>query len=284
MSEKKYLSDGRKVVVIGAINKTEFIVQEIFVTNDGSEIPSGENFTAKTLLDEPAKSHKEVQAEKVEARLEQLKQKESTLSKEISNLEQKILAHSTLLQSNEKFLELFEGTDTTLLADIVTGNVKYVMGHPNGYDTFKVQTFEDAVYKYEKSYHGDVYSFESLKMLSVMCAKGSRYPSDRRFYTCISGYEDGSGSSKEVVCFNSEDAVKKELEKRMYKKLEVLSEGNSRKTLSSKEIKELEEWIVVPEHIKQASKEEDLRNAKEYYKNRIKEAKEYYTKATGEII
>lgn len=43
MSNMKYLADGRKVVVIGKINQTEHIVQEIFVTDSGDELPSGDN-------------------------------------------------------------------------------------------------------------------------------------------------------------------------------------------------------------------------------------------------
>lgn len=55
----KYTTDGRKVVIIGDLNQTEKIVQEIFVTEDGAEIPSGERFVVKSLLDTPAKSWKE---------------------------------------------------------------------------------------------------------------------------------------------------------------------------------------------------------------------------------
>ena len=70
MSELKYLSDGRKVSVIGKINKTEYIVQEVFITESGDEIPSGENFTAKSLHDAPVLSWKENEAKKVESRYE----------------------------------------------------------------------------------------------------------------------------------------------------------------------------------------------------------------------
>ncbi|HEI9857545.1 TPA: hypothetical protein SLO96_000850 [Proteus mirabilis] len=56
--ETKFLSDGRKVAVLGKLNTTESIVQEIFVTDSGVEIPSGENFTTKSLHDEPEKATK----------------------------------------------------------------------------------------------------------------------------------------------------------------------------------------------------------------------------------
>lgn len=70
MNTIKYTTDGRKVVVIGDLNQTEKIVQEIFVTKDGDEIPSGERFVVKSLLDAPAKSWKEQELIKLEARFE----------------------------------------------------------------------------------------------------------------------------------------------------------------------------------------------------------------------
>jgi len=64
MSEFKFLNDGRKVKVIGKLNNQEMIVQEIFVTKSGDEIPSGESFTAKSLHDEPVLSYKDKEAMK----------------------------------------------------------------------------------------------------------------------------------------------------------------------------------------------------------------------------
>lgn len=51
MAEIKYTTCGKKVVVIGDLNQTEKIVQEIFVTNDGAEIPSGERFVVKACIE-----------------------------------------------------------------------------------------------------------------------------------------------------------------------------------------------------------------------------------------
>lgn len=48
--ETKFLSDGRKVVVVGALNNQETIVQEVFVTQQGDEIPGGERFVVKSHM------------------------------------------------------------------------------------------------------------------------------------------------------------------------------------------------------------------------------------------
>ena len=61
--QTKYTTDGKKVAIVGKLNNTETIVQEIFVSENGSEIPAGENFVVKSLLDAPAKSWKESQIE-----------------------------------------------------------------------------------------------------------------------------------------------------------------------------------------------------------------------------
>ena len=72
MSEFKYLSDGRKVLVVGKLNNVEYIVQEIFVTTGGDEVPSGERFTTKNLHDEPVVSYREKREKESEQRLKRI--------------------------------------------------------------------------------------------------------------------------------------------------------------------------------------------------------------------
>ena len=81
----KYLSDGRKVVVIGQLNNVESIVQEIFVSESGDQIPSGEKFTTKSLHDEPVKPWKQKEAEKFEARYNKMQLEIKDIEKEISS-------------------------------------------------------------------------------------------------------------------------------------------------------------------------------------------------------
>lgn len=88
MSEIKYTSDGRKVVVIGRLNNTEMIVQEVFVRDDGSEIPSGEQFTAKGLHDAPVKSWQEKHSEKMTARYDELQQQVTRYAKDVAKAQQ----------------------------------------------------------------------------------------------------------------------------------------------------------------------------------------------------
>lgn len=56
LPEFKYTTQGKKVRIMGKLNSTEYIVQEVFVDDKGNEIHAGENFVTKNLLDAPAKS------------------------------------------------------------------------------------------------------------------------------------------------------------------------------------------------------------------------------------
>lgn len=53
--QTKYTNDGKKVAIVGKLNADQTIVQEIFITENGQEIPSGENFVVTSLHDQPVK-------------------------------------------------------------------------------------------------------------------------------------------------------------------------------------------------------------------------------------
>ncbi|MES1923402.1 hypothetical protein MHBO_004968, partial [Bonamia ostreae] len=69
LMETKFLRDGRKVAVICNINAKEFVVQEVFVNEDGVEKLSGDQFVAQNLRDEKLISYHEQQSINAEKRL-----------------------------------------------------------------------------------------------------------------------------------------------------------------------------------------------------------------------
>ena len=73
--EIKYTTDGKKVKVIGSLNNQQKIVQEIFITNDGSEIPSGENFVVTSLHEAPVESWKEKKLRELETNFDSTRRK-----------------------------------------------------------------------------------------------------------------------------------------------------------------------------------------------------------------
>jgi len=207
MNEIKFTTDGRKVVVIGDLNQTEKIVQEIFVTKDGAEIPSGERFVVKSLLDSPAKSWKEIDLKKSEERY--LKEKEEW-DKKISRInEEKSLAYSSL-QSRVKWLKSIarEPQDDnfkkaiTVLQSFFSNIEKWVFVEHYGdweLDLFNEDGHNRLLDKTEDDYRRK--RFDSMRLLSLFG------DTDGNVSYKINEYSDGSGYDKEVEFFNSKEAA-----------------------------------------------------------------------------
>ena len=127
MSEIKFTSDGKKVAVIGKINKSTFIVQEIFVSGE-NEIPSGEAFTVNSLHDAPVKSWKEMEVEKIEQNIKDARLKMEKFKREEESKHQKVIDE---LKSKTSYLRKVINNISIESFDMVTdyllGNVKYVV-------------------------------------------------------------------------------------------------------------------------------------------------------------
>lgn len=215
--EIKYTTDGKKVVVIGDLNQTEKIVQEIFVTKSGDEIPTGERFIVKSLLDEPAKSWKEKELEKLEARYDNEKREwESKLNRIVR---EKQVAYDSLSArvkwlknvAKEPHQEKLKNAISTL-AEFFTNNDKWVFYED--YSTWHLEKFnENGVNRIfdhiERDYGRE--RFDSMRLLSLYGK------SDGDVEWRVSTYYDGSGSDTTVHFFKSEkDAtsfIKRKFEK-----------------------------------------------------------------------
>lgn len=115
MANIKYTKDGKKVSVVGKLNSQETIVQEIYVT-ENSEIPAGEQFIVKTLLDEPIISWHQRETKAWETKYEETK---TSCQREISTLNQ------TLRRERDVLRQLIKQTKTwqTSLSDDVFQNI-----------------------------------------------------------------------------------------------------------------------------------------------------------------
>lgn len=119
----KYTTDGRKVVVIGSLNSQEKIVQEVFVSN-GSELPAGEHFVVKTLLDAPAVSWKEERVKEMEAAYERMTKLDDDRQRQLRAQREKIEAH---LEYAGKALKGISPDSFKLLCAFLTGRVKWIV-------------------------------------------------------------------------------------------------------------------------------------------------------------
>lgn len=199
----KYTTDGRKVVVIGDLNQTEKIVQEIFVTKDGDEIPSGERFVVKSLLDSPAKSWKEQELQKLEARFDNERKQWEDRIKKIQD--EKELVYKSLSvrvkwlkqvakQPHPEALKRVIETLALFLSnsDIWVFYADYSNWYLEKYDQEGFSRIHDNV---DRNYYRT--RLENMKLVSLF----GRTDGDFQFK--ISEYSDGSGSSKDVEYFKS---------------------------------------------------------------------------------
>lgn len=202
MNNIKYTTDGKKVVVIGDLNQTEKIVQEIFVTEDGAEIPSGERFVVKSLLDEPAKSWKEKNLIELESSYEK-ESKEWERKSRLLNQEKRFAYDA--LSARVKWLKqvarephpekLKRVVET--LAMFLSDAEKWILWR--NYSSWNLQKFnEDGSNNLIDSvdYHGSC-RFDSMRLLSLYGK------SNGDFEYRINDYSDGSGSDNKVMFFKS---------------------------------------------------------------------------------
>lgn len=208
MADIKYTTDGKKVVVIGDLNQTEKIVQEIFVTEDGAEIPSGERFVVKALLDVPAKSWKQKELENLEQRYESEKKEwESKLNK-LRN--EKEIAYSALnarvkwLRNVAKEPHQQQLKDAiSRIADFLSNNNKWIVMKNS--HRYTLEPFNDEgvgrLDEIDCDYGYSCRRYHSMRLLSLYgnCDGNLEYR--------ISQYSDGSGSDTDVMFFREKEGA-----------------------------------------------------------------------------
>lgn len=213
----KYTTDGKKVVVIGDLNQTEKIVQEIYVTDDGCEIPQGERFVVTSLLDSPAKSWKEKELDRLESRYEReskawetkiyqlIKEKESAYAA-LSNRVKWL--RNVAKEPQMKSLNIVLNT----IADFMDGSVKWVLINDWSYG-YVLEKFDDNGISniMNNTESGDC---GSMRLLSLFG------DSNGNFDFKVSNYSDGSGSDKRVLFFRSRDEALKHIQDKINNKSE----------------------------------------------------------------
>lgn len=186
--EIKYTTDGKKVVVIGNLNSQEKIVQEIFVVNN-QEVPSGENFVAKSLHDFPAISWKEKSIKDIEDNYESKKKK---YTDELDRLRRDYDTISKGLRQKIEYagavIKNVSPDSFQTLVDLLTENIKWVV--VTGY-TPELLPWDQFNTMYE----------DKFRLLSI-------YGRDNGTFTYARGhYSDYSGGSCNFTPFNNyEDA------------------------------------------------------------------------------
>lgn len=198
MTDIKYTSDGKKVLVVGKLNAEQTIVQEIFVSA-GQEIPSGENFVVKSLHDAPAESWKEKNLRELEQRYEKdrksLDRQIEDQEKRLSLVRDKAKAHADVLLS---FVKNSDESQIETLKLFMAGQITHLF--VAGYSPEIISWAESSKVHDIDSWHGRT-KLEGIKLVSLMGK------SDGDLSYRLHDYRDGSGSSKTIYPATSYEAA-----------------------------------------------------------------------------
>jgi len=197
--EQKFLSDGRKVVVVGQLNNTEWIVQEVFVSSAGDELPSGERFVTKSLHDAPVETWKNKEEKKLEESLKSLKQKQEEIQNSIGRLGREREAYEKAFKSTKRLYDTLstqmdEGA-FELMCDVMSGNIKYVVD-ASDYSIPEPKLFMEQL-KYPDGYNMEI------KLISLFGR------SDGSLTYKLGQDYDGSGGNRDVIFIKTDEELAK---------------------------------------------------------------------------
>ncbi len=190
--QTKYTNDGKKVAIVGKLNADQTIVQEIFITENGQEIPSGENFVVTSLHNEPVISWKEKKIKEVEAKYET---EISKCEREIEALRKRHREESQKIKEKLNYIGLAlknanEQSFQTLV-DYVTGEIKWIVVRDYDIELLPIEQFREM---YE----------DKLRLISLFGKD------DGSFTYAVGDYYDFSGGNKKFIPFkNYEDAFER---------------------------------------------------------------------------
>lgn len=251
MSNIKYTKDGKKVNVVGKLNNADYIVQEIFVTDDGAEIPAGENFVVSSLLDKPVKSWKEDNLEKLEAKYasdseawkRSIEKQNRELKLKHDTIKEHCKAAKALLQDSVNIPRDLMGVIESVM-DFVSGNITHLF--IDSY-TPEIRIFEDEVVDVDREFGR--FRVEGIKLITLFGK------TDGSLQWKLNRYRDGSGADwKHVHPCRSYDEALEMAQKRLN---EIASEyvAGDRRDLNLEEWRKIE-GIKIPEASQQKKNQE----------------------------
>ena len=190
--QTKYTNDGKKVGIIGKLNAEQTIVQEIFITEGGQEIPSGENFVVTSLHDAPVLSWKEKKLKEIEDKFESDRKR---YEQSIDRLSKEYKDQSELLKAKLNYIGLVlrnaSPESFQLLVDYITGEIKWVIMDEK-WSKPKLMPIEEFNQKYE----------DKLRLLSFFGKD------DGSFSYAIGSYHDYSGSQTTFTPYKDYETAK----------------------------------------------------------------------------
>lgn len=205
--EYKYTTDGKKVVVIGALNSKETIVQEIYVV-DGSEIPAGEHFIAKSLLDAPAETYQRKEEKRLTESIERQKAELAKMEKQVAQFRERcVKSMEVKLRWINDITEPAVKNVITAITDYITGVYTHVV-FQHGYK-YVIKEWNSELFVNTESRHYDtIQRYESVRLVSIFGCNGDSFGGIRPIDWRVNSYSDGSGgNTKFQPCKSYAEAV-----------------------------------------------------------------------------
>lgn len=252
--EHKFTTDGKKVAIVGKLNAQETIVQEIFVTESGAEIPQGENFVVRSLLDEPAKSWK---AKCLEEEERNYQTKKGQWEREIDNLRKRqtqlIEDLKNKVSSLKKMNEHLTAESLDPVFNFLTNQYTHVVANDYG---------QCDIIEMDKFHKGNEYG---LKLVSI-------YGDDKGDLNFrLNEYRDGSGSWTGFTPFKSYDEA-----------LQFISGIlNAKEKVDNRDIEKAKKYGI---KLDPAKVEAARILALEYHEKNIQKYKDYIREQEAEVV
>lgn len=196
----KFTSDGRKVLVVGKLNATEHIVQEIFVAANGQEIASGENFVVKGLHDAPVESWKAKDLREREQRYEkdkaELERRRAEMHRKLNGAIEKARMRASALLD---FAANAEDSQLQRLRAFVSGEITHLF--IDGSDRCIATWDSDTMFQIDNDYGRS--KIDAIKLVSLLGR------SDGRLDYKLHRYYDGSGRDECTIvpCRSYDEAL-----------------------------------------------------------------------------
>lgn len=247
MAKIKYTADGKKVSLIGSINSSQLVVQEIFIKEDGSEIPGGENFIVTKVFDEPVKSWKESKLEKLEREYDERKKEAYAKIDELKK------QHRKEADTIKKKIEYLRKVKPEAVKEAVDRIIKFIGGEythvvQESYSDISIRRLDDIL----------LTSFSNIKLVSLFGAD------DGTLSYKLNTYSDGGGGDTNIFLCESyleaKELFKKQVEERSLVSDRTLAEAKKH-------------GISVSDRLIQATKEAKIKTLTENLESRLKELK-----------
>ena len=196
MENIKYTKDGKKVAVLGKINNTQWIVQEIYVSGN-NEFPAGENFVVTSLLDIPAETYQSKEEKNIKQRLEKLNKEIEDRKKKlfIVSDKEKCFRHINMILKEYDSIDIKQ-LDTFL--SFISGQITHVVYQR--YSDFEILELSDILMAKDTYYSQPKY--DGLRLLSLFgCAESGERYLNKEFSLnwMINQYRDGSGGWVTII-------------------------------------------------------------------------------------